>query len=264
MDFFLLIGIILGFIAITVGMVLKGASIAVLLNPEAMIVIFVGIIAAVINSYPSSELKKVPKMLLILIKTKKFDNQKLISEIVDLSNIARRDGLLALESQREGLDDPFLERGLEMVIDGLEEKQIREIMENEIEGMDERHRKSAGIFKTAGTTSPTLGVMGAVIGLIGALGNLNNVNALGTSISSAFVATLYGIFFGYVILIPFNSRLLVKSEKEIEHLTLVLEGVIAIQSGASASSIEKKLYSLTSEKKSNNKKDSADEKTKEE
>lgn len=244
MDLFLFIGIFLGIGAIVVGMVAKGASIAVLINPEAVIIIFVGIIAAIINSYPSKELKRIPKILGVLVKNQHYDYAGIIQEIVTMSNLARRNGLLALEDPVQKLENPFLKNGLEMVVDGIEPEQIREIMENEIEGVEERHRVGAGIFKTAGSTSPTLGVLGAVIGLIGALGNLNNVDALGHSISSAFVATLFGIFFGYVILIPFSSRLTVKSEQEMQELTLILEGVMAIQTGQSSKSIEKKLFSM--------------------
>nr|WP_054756378.1 MotA/TolQ/ExbB proton channel family protein [Liquorilactobacillus satsumensis] len=252
MDLILFLGILLGIISITVGMVLKGASIAVLINPEAMLVIFVGIIAAVINSYPVKELKRVPKILRVLVRKESYDYEEAIQKIVEMSNIARRDGLLALEEHVKDLENPFLQEGLEMVIDGIDAEQIREIMENEIDGIDQRHRSAAGIFKTAGTTSPTLGVLGAVIGLIGALGNLNNITALGTSISSAFVATLFGIFFGYVLLIPFSSRLLSKSEQEIQLFNLVLEGgVLSIQAGNPSNTIEKKLYSLIDLKPAN-------------
>lgn len=118
----------------------------------------------------------------------------------------------------------ILRKGLEMVVDGIAAEQIQEIMENEIYGIEERHRIGSSIFKTAGTSSPTLGVLGAVIGLIGALGNLEDVEALGHMISAAFVATLYGIFFGYVLFIPFSSRLSLKSEQEVQMMSIIVEG----------------------------------------
>ena len=231
MDFFLLIGIILGLISVVVGMIVKGANVAVLINPAAAIIIFVGVIAAVINSFPSSDIKKIPKIFGVLL------------------NQARRDGLLSLEGAIQNLEDPFLRKGLEMVVDGIAAEQIQEIMENEIYGIEERHRIGSSIFKTAGTSSPTLGGLGAVIGLIGALGNLEDVEALGHMISAAFVATLYGIFFGYVLFIPFSSRLSLKSEQEVQMMSIIVEGVLAIQAGQSPKSIEKKLYSLIDPKK---------------
>lgn len=244
MDVFLLIGIVLGLISVIVGMIVKGANVLVLLNPAAAIIIFVGIIAAVINSYPSKDIKKIPKLFAVLFKNKLYDAPSKIDQIIEMANIARREGILSLEKTVQNLDDPFLKRGLEMVVDGLPPEQVQEIMENEIIGMEDRHKIGIDIFKTAGTSSPTLGVLGAVIGLIGALGNLNDVEALGHMISAAFVATLYGIFFGYVLFIPFSNRLKIKSEQETFEMNLIMEGVLAIQAGNSPKSIEKKLYSL--------------------
>ncbi|MCD5002847.1 flagellar motor stator protein MotA [Enterococcus saccharolyticus] len=244
MDIFLLIGIFLGFFSVIVGMIVKGANVLVLINPAAVIIIFVGVIAALVNSFPGSEIKRLPKIFGVLFKNKEQNAPKIIGNIVELANLARRDGLLALESSVESLEDPFLKKGLEMVVDGVDPEQIREIMENEIAGIEERHRVGAQMFKTAGAAAPTLGVLGAVIGLIGALGNLNDVDALGHMISAAFVATIYGIFFGYVILVPFGSRLTVKSEAEVQTLLIIIEGVMGIQAGQSPKTIEQKLFSL--------------------
>lgn len=244
MDFFLLIGIVLGLVSVIVGMIVKGANVAVLINPAAAIIIFVGVAAAVANSFPSSDIKRIPKIFGVLLRNKEYDLKTTITDIVDLANKARRDGLLSLEGAIQNLEDPFLKKGLEMVVDGIAAEQIQEIMENEIYGIEDRHRIGASIFKTAGTSSPTLGVLGAVIGLIGALGNLEDVEALGHMISAAFVATLYGIFFGYVLFIPFSARLTLKSEQEVQVMSIIVEGVLAIQAGQSPKSIEKKLYSL--------------------
>lgn len=248
MDVFLLIGIVVGTAAILGGMLIKGASITILLSPEAALIIIVGLIAATINSFPLQEIKRLPKMVKVLFSNQTYDYGKIVGQIVELSNIARKDGLLALEEPVEKLDNPFFKKGMEMVVDGAEPEEVRSVMESEIESMEERHRVGASIFKTAGATSPTLGVLGAVIGLIGALGNLENISKLGEMISSAFVATMYGIFLGYVILIPAGSRLTSKSEEEIQALDLILEGVIAIQAGMPPRSIERKLNSLLAPK----------------
>lgn len=248
MDIFLPIGIILGALSVVVGMIVKGANIAVLLNPAAFIIIFVGLIATIINSFPSHEIKRIPKILAVLMKNEKYDVSQTIQQIMEMAELARRNGLLAIETPIQSLENPFLKKGLEMVVDGTDPEQIKEILENEMIGIEERHAVGANIFKTAGTSSPTLGVLGAVIGLIGALGNLNDVEALGHMISAAFVATLYGIFFGYVLFIPFSSRLKIKSEQEIQGMNIVLEGVLSIQGGQSPKSIEKKLYSLVEPK----------------
>ena len=162
--------------------------------------------------------------------------------MVELSNIARREGLLALEAPVNELDDPFMKQGLELVVDGAEAEQIRDLMESEVDAMETRHHRMSGLFKTAGATSPTLGVMGAAFGLIGALGNLSDINKLGPMIASAFVATIFGIFMGYLVMMPFATRLEAKNEEEVLLKTLIIEGVMDIQAGHSAKVIEQKLY----------------------
>ena len=160
------------------------------------------------------------------------------------SQKARQEGILALETTVDQLEPSFLKNGMEMVVDGVAVEQIEETLHNEISALEERHRVASGMLKTAGSSSPTLGVLGAVIGLIGALGNLNDIDALGHMISAAFVATLYGIFFGYVILIPFGSRLARKSEEEVHNMMIAVEGIIAIQAGHNPNTIERKLNGM--------------------
>ena len=197
MDIFLIIGLVLGAICIMMALILKGASVAMLLNGEVAVIIFGGMIAAVLSSYTMADIKRLPKVMKVLMSNEEPDLNGTIEKMVELSNIARREGLLALEAPVNELDDPFMKQGLELVVDGAEAEQIRDLMESEVDAMETRHHRISGLFKTAGATSPTLGVMGAAIGLIGALGNLSDINKLGPMIASAFVATIFGIFMGY-------------------------------------------------------------------
>lgn len=245
MDIFLLLGVIAGVLSVVVGMIVKGADALVLLNPAAIIIIGVGTLAALINSFPREDIKRLPKIFGVLFKNKKTTSSKeLVEVIMSLAQKARQEGILALESTVDSLEDPFLKNGMQMVVDGVNVEQIEEILNNEISALEDRHRVGASMFKAAGSSSPTLGVLGAVIGLIGALGDLNDVDALGHMISAAFVATLYGIFFGYVIFIPFYSRLTRKSEEEVKNMLIVLEGVLAIQAGHNPNTIERKLNGM--------------------
>lgn len=242
MDIFLIIGLVLGAICIVMALILKGASVAMLLNGEVAVIIFGGMIAAVLSSYTMADIKRLPKVMKVLISNEEPDLNGTIEKLVELSNIARREGLLALEAPVNELDDPFMKQGLELVVDGAEAEQIRDLMESEVDAMETRHHRMSGLFKTAGATSPTLGVMGAAIGLIGALGNLSDINKLGPMIASAFVATIFGIFMGYLVMIPFATRLEAKNEEEVLLKTLIIEGVMDIQAGHSAKVIEQKLY----------------------
>lgn len=249
MDIFLIIGIIGAFVVVVVAMLLKGASISILLSGEAIMVILVGTVISLINSFPRGEFLKIPKIFGVLFSDKnKQDSSEVITQLVEMAQTTRKDGLLSLESTIQGLENKFLKKGLEMVVDGLEPELIKEVLEIEIESMEERHRLGAAAFSSAGGTAPTLGVLGAVIGLIGALGNLNDIEKLGESICSAFVATVYGIFTGYLIWHPFANRLKRKSLEEVKDMNIMLEGILAIQAGNNPKSIERKLVGMLAPK----------------
>ncbi|AGF59234.1 MULTISPECIES: flagellar motor stator protein MotA [Clostridium] len=245
MDIFLIIGMVAGLIIVVAAMLEKGASLAVLLSAEAFLVIIGGTVVALLNSFPKGEFVKLPKIFGVLFSAKgSEDPAEIIVQLVEMSQTTRRDGLLSLESTIQGLENKFMKKGLEMVVDGLEPDLIKEVLEIEIESMEERHRLGATAFSTAGGTAPTLGVLGAVIGLIGALGNLDNITVLGESIKSAFVATVFGIFTGYLIWHPFSNRLKRKSLEEVRNMNIMLEGILAIQAGNNPKSIERKLVGM--------------------
>jgi chemotaxis protein MotA len=243
-----IIGILLGIIAIGVGMYFKGVHPSVLINPAAILIIIVGTIASVTIAFPTREIKKVPKLLGVIFKEQNIPTiEELIPLFVDWANVARREGLLALEAKLEEIDDPFLRNGLSMAIDGQTQDFIRDVMTEEIEAMQERHEANAAIFSQAGTYAPTLGVLGAVIGLIAALGNIDNISELGKAISSAFVATLLGIFTGYVLWHPFANKLRRKSKEEAKIRQVMIEGVLSILEGQAPRTIEQKLASYLPE-----------------
>lgn len=245
MDIFLVIGIFMGLFSVIVGMIVKGADIAVLLNPAAAIIICVGTIAAVINSFPKEDIFNVPKLLGVIFGNKKRDDPVvLIEQIVSMSKDTRKNGLLGLEATIENIENKFMKTALEMIIDGMDPQYVREVLEDEIGYTEERHSNGSKIFSTAGAAAPTLGVLGAVVGLIGAMGALGDTDKLAVMIAAAFVATLYGIFFGYVVLHPFASRLKRKSSIEINNMYIILEGCLAIQAGINPNSIEKKLTTM--------------------
>lgn len=236
------IGLLLAAIAVGVGMVLKGASLSSLLNPAALLIIFVGTAATLFIGFPMDELKAVPKLFKILFTTQlSISKGELINQIGDWATVSRREGLLALESKAEEIEDEFLRNGMRMVIDGNDPEFIRDVLTENISAMEDRHRQGALIFTQAGTYAPTLGVLGAVVGLIAALSNLNEVEKLGHLISAAFVATLLGIFSGYVLWHPMANKLKQKSKRESLLKTMMAEGLLAIQAGEPVLSINQRL-----------------------
>lgn len=242
MDRTSLFGLILGIIALVFGMILKGVNFSVLINPAAILIIIIGTIAAVVIAFPTSEIKRVPKLFRILFQEQQIITiQELIPMFSEWAQIARKEGLLALEAKLPEIEDPFLKNGLSMAVDGQSAEFIRDVMTEEIEAMEERHEAGAQIFSQAGTYAPTLGVLGAVVGLIAALTNLANVEELGKAIGAAFVATLLGIFTGYVLWHPFANKLRRKSKQEIIIRQVMIEGILSILEGQSARAIEQKL-----------------------
>ncbi|WP_456279464.1 flagellar motor stator protein MotA [Bacillus sp. AK128] len=244
MDKATIIGIFLGFLGLLGGMVLKHAPLTSLLNAPAFLIIVVGTAGAVSIAFPGQELKKVPKLLKIIFTSKSSTHViDLVPLFVNWANIARKEGLLALETQLSEVQDPFLKNGLSLAIDGQSPEFIRDIMDEEVEAMEERHLGGAAIFTQGGTYAPTLGVLGAVVGLIAALGNMADIDALGSAIAAAFVATLFGIFFGYVICHPFANKLKRKSKEEAHVKRVMIEGVLSVLDGQSPTMLEQKLVS---------------------
>lgn len=247
-----LIGIILGVLAVSVGMVLKGASLLSLWNPAAFMIIFVGTAASLFVGFPMAEIKRFPRLVkLVFTEQKLLQKAELVFIFVNLSTMARREGILALERQLETIDDDFLRNGMQMVVDGSDVDFVKSVMMEEIYATEDRHRSGALIFSQAGTYAPTLGVLGAVVGLIAALGNLSDIEKLGHSIAAAFVATLLGIFTGYVLWHPIANKLKRLSKKEIEIKHMIVEGVLAIQAGYSPMAVEQMLMVYLSETERN-------------
>lgn len=245
MELTTLIGIIVGILAVIGAMIFKHISFTVFLNPAALLIIFVGTIAAVLNSYPGETLKSLGHLFKIL-----FTKQKMISELevitlmIDLSRTSKIRGLLALESKLDEIEDPFIKKGVRMVADGTEADIISNVLEAELAAMEKRHETNAGIFSSAGMYAPTLGVLGAVFGLIAAMSWIDDTEKMSAAIAAAFVATILGIFTGYVIWHPFAKKLRVKSQKEIMIKEMVIEGLLSIQRGDAPFMLKEKLLAV--------------------
>ncbi|MGE7675326.1 flagellar motor stator protein MotA [Lysinibacillus sp. NPDC094403] len=251
MDLSSVVGLILAFVALLTGMVLKGVNLSAFYNPAAILIIIFGTISAVTIAFPMKELKRVPKLFKNIFKeTKLADDIEIIKMFSQWADLARREGLLALESKASEIEDPFLKNGLTLAIDGQNADYIRDVLTEEVEAMEERHASGALIFTQAGTYAPTLGVLGAVVGLIAALADMNDIDKLGHAISAAFMATLLGIFTGYVLWHPFANKLKRKSALEVKQKHLMIEGILSVLEGEAPRVIEQKLSSyLTMEER---------------
>ena len=169
------------------------------------------------------------------------DSAGAIEQLVEFADVARREGLLALEGSLAEVDDEFLKQGLMMAVDGMDPEELRETIELEVAQMGVRHRQGAAFWQNAAGYAPAFGVAGTVIGLIDMLGNLSDPSALGPALAVAFSTTLWGVFLANYIYTPVSMKLKRSSAIEIAYRELLVEGILSIQAGANPRSIAGKL-----------------------
>jgi chemotaxis protein MotA len=166
-----------------------------------------------------------------------------VKTLVSFAERARKDGLLALEEEIDAIDEPFMRKGMQLIVDGTDPDLLREILESEIDAMAARHKAGYQVFEKAGGLAPTIGVLGTVVSLVHVLSNLSAPETLGPAISAAFIATLYGVGSANVVYFPVCYSLQMLSGKEVDERSLVLEGILAIQAGDNPRMVQQKLLS---------------------
>ncbi|MGQ3480950.1 flagellar motor protein [Paenibacillus sp. TY11] len=241
MDITIVLGIIAGIIALIGGFLWEGGEFTGLLQGTSALIVFGGTFAAVVISYPASKLKTIPIALRMAFSREDNPTEQYIEDLVSMATTSRRSGVLALERISSEHPNAFLREGLQLVIDGTEQAQIKQILELELDAIEHKHEGYAKIFESAGGYAPTMGIIGTVMGLIHVLGSLTEPTALGPSIAVAFIATLYGVASANLIFLPIASKIRACSESEIIIMDLLLQGILAIQNGENPKLVRKKL-----------------------
>jgi len=244
MDPSLVIGVVLALVAIVGSVTLEGGNIAAIALPAPMLLVFGGTIGAAIAGGILRDAKSLPKEMIRAFKSKTPSPDLAVQTLVRLAGKARREGLLALESEAAEIDDAFLRKGLQLAIDGTDAEEVAIILSTEVETKRSTDKAAAKLFSDMGGYAPTIGIIGTVLGLVKVLGHLGSPTELGAEIASAFVATLWGVMSANVFWLPLASRLKRVSQTECEQMELVIEGILAIQAGANPRLIEQKLQSL--------------------
>jgi chemotaxis protein MotA len=237
------IGGLVGAIAIiSIVMILDGGSpVELSAIPQAILLTMGGALIATVMTVPLEVATKLPQYFRVAFTIKKENVAEIIELMAVLADKARREGLLALEEESKKIEDPFLRKGIMLVVDGIEPAQVRTIMELEIEHMHERHEQGIGFFNTAGGFSPTFGIIGTVMGLIVVLKELSNPDKLAKSIGSAFLATLWGLLSANLIFMPLGGKLAAKDKEEMAYRHMLLEGILSLQAGENPRLIKEKL-----------------------
>lgn len=240
-----MVGLGLAVVGVFVGAVIKGANVVMLFtNVPAILIVMVGSLGATIISHPFVETQGVGKYFQIAIKgVPTHDAKETIGVIVDLTNRARAEGLLALEEASKSVEDPFLRKGLQMAVDGTDPDALKKTLRSEVAALKERHKAGQAFFTNAGVYAPTFGIIGAVFGLMATMSHLDDPEKIGHGIAGAFVATFWGVFLANGVYLPFANKMKRFDSEEVAHMELVIEGIMAIQAGTSPRVVEEMLMS---------------------
>ena len=251
MELTTILGIAFGFVIIVAGIMLQG-SIMDYWDAASLVIVLGGTLLATIASYSAKDLKSLPKLFKAAFTKHEYDMNGTITQIIELANIARRDGLLALDNKASEIEDPYMKKGIMLVVDGTDPELIRNIMETELTFIEERHGVGQSMMKSMSAFAPAFGMAGTLIGLISMLKNLNDASTLGKGMATALITTFYGVLFANLCFSPIASKLQSITEREIRYNELILEGLLAIQAGENPRLIEEKLVSFIAknEKKS--------------
>jgi chemotaxis protein MotA len=239
------VGILIAVVSISIAFILeKGSPMVAFSNPAAIIIIIGGTVGVGMASNKMSDIGGGIKATLKMLKPgSKLDGAAVVNELMGYADIARRDGLLALEEKAKAVEDPFLKRGLELVIDGTDSSEVAEVLDADIAAMKERHKVAAKFMGDCGAYAPAIGIVGCVLGLTLALGHMDNPAEMGHAIASAFIATLWGIGSANCFFIPLGMKMKRSSAVEVLHRQMIVEGILAIQAGISPRAVGEKLKS---------------------
>jgi chemotaxis protein MotA len=236
-----LIGLIIGCLGIAMGATMEGSQVTAVLNPSAMLIVLVGTLGATITGTSFESIKAIPKLFKKAFSPEVLDLNSRVTELVGYAEQARRDGLLALDEQLAGIEDPYTRKGLQLVVDGTDPDLVADVLEAENDAMRKRHSAATQPFEKAGGYAPTMGIIGTVFGLVHVLSNLSKPETLGPSISAAFIATLLGISTANIVYLPIAARLKQLSQEELHFRAMTLEGILAIQAGDNPRVVQEKL-----------------------
>jgi chemotaxis protein MotA len=218
----------------------------------ASVLIVIGCTFAIVAaSFPGKMLKSIPKHFKIMLNTKKYNPNDYIDQLVELAQIARKNGLLALEEKANAQPDPFFKQAIMLIVDANDPDKVRSILENDIECMSARHDDAAGLYEKASSVAPAFGMVGTLVGLINMLKSMNveeGAGDLGSSMSTALVTTLYGCVLAHMIFGPIASNLRARDEEEVLCKQIIVEGIMSIQSGENPKFLRERLVTYMDQK----------------
>ena len=242
MDLATVIGLVLGLGAVIGGAALEGLHLQSLVQPTAALIVLGGTFGAAFISFPMPVVTQSLKDLKNVF-TPAENPASMIGVILEFATRARKNGILSLEEDSKNSEDPFLRKALTLCVDGVEPKDVLEILEVELATFEEHAKQSAEFYEAAGGYAPTIGIIGAVLGLIHVMSNLSDTSKLGAGIAVAFVATIYGLVTANIVCLPFATKIKMRIKAEMQRREMITAGIIGIQQGVNPRLIEDRLKS---------------------
>ncbi len=259
-----IIGTVAAFVVMVIGMILdlgalsdptiKLIDFGKLMNfidPASIFIVIGCTFAVLIASFPGSALKAVPKHFAVMMNTKRYDPMAIIDKLVELAQVARKNGLLALEEMANQESDPFFKQCIMLIVDNNDADQAKEIMMNDIEQSVARHEDAAGMYDKASAVAPAFGMVGTLVGLINMLKAMDVESGggdLGPAMATALITTLYGCILAHMLFGPIATQLRRRDEEETLCKLIIVEGIMSIQGGANPKFLREKLLTFMGQK----------------
>jgi chemotaxis protein MotA len=243
-------GLLLAACGLLGGFLLEGGKPQAILGESAALIVFGGCIGATLVAHPLGEVLSAVKALGRVFFEKPDSCEPVVEQIISLSKQSRKTGLISLESTLDGIAEPVLRKGVMLVVDGVEPETIRDILETDIDVTVRRAERDAQVLESAGGFSPTIGIIGAVLGLIITMGRIDDTKLVGRGIASAFVATIYGVGFANLFLLPAAAKLRSHASRDRERMELMLLGTLALAEGMNTKLLHDKIDCFVAGKES--------------
>lgn len=252
MNIMLILGMIIAFGGIIFGFLQEdGNLLSLVQHSSPLLIVFGGTIGIALIAFPFGNIKRIPGALKMIFMPKKHNYAAVVDMLCDIANKARKDGLLSLEAEADKIEDTFIKKGLGYIADGVDPEFLKKVLYNEIDSEYKRYEDAAKVFESMGGTAPTMGVLGTVMAMVTVLGKgTADTSALVKNISTAFLATFFGIGSANLLWLPIASQIKVVAEHESDYREVIVEGLMAIQSGEPSSRLKDRLYAKIGDVKS--------------
>ena len=245
MDIATVVGLISGMLLVSVSIIM-GGNVGIFISPASAVMVFGGTIAAVLINYPLSDVVTVVNVLRNAFVHKASETEFLINKLVEFATVARREGILALESHAAEAGDEFLQKSIQLAIDGTAPELIKDILTTEIAFMEDRHAMGQSILNAGAAYAPAFGMIGTLVGLVGMLASMEDPSQIGGNMAIALLTTLYGAVLANLVFLPCAGKLKVRTATELLQKEIVIEGILSIQSGDNPRVVEQKLKAFVS------------------